>query len=174
MTLRESKSKSAMRVITVKVQRLQLINSIYRSCKVRPPDIAAILGKKELTKSTFGQPYVRVAIGDDISACREVIRPNLALYIGGMKNFYDDLAKRMGYEAPAATIPDHDLAGRRQEAEAAVPDALIDETSLVGPKERVREGLPAWQQIAKDHRVGPLVLASANLAALRVVAEAVL
>ena len=123
-------------------------------------------------------PYIRVAIGDDIAACRDAIRPNLALYIGGMgarsKNFYNDLAQRMGYEAAAATIQDHYLAGRRKEAEAAVPDGLIDETSLVGPKERVRERLQAWQAIAKDRRVGSLVLAGADIAALRTVAEAVL
>jgi alkanesulfonate monooxygenase SsuD/methylene tetrahydromethanopterin reductase-like flavin-dependent oxidoreductase (luciferase family) len=123
-------------------------------------------------------PYVRVAIGDNLAACRDAIRPNLALYIGGMgarsKNFYNDLARRMGYEEAAATIQDHYLAGRRREAEAAVPDALIDETSLVGPKERVRERLQAWRGIAADHRVGSLVLAGADVAALRTIAEAVL
>jgi F420-dependent oxidoreductase-like protein len=123
-------------------------------------------------------PYVRVAIGDDLAACRDAIRPNLALYVGGMgarsKNFYNDLAKRMGYEAAAITIQDHYLAGRRKEAEAAVPDRLIDETSLVGPKERIRERLQAWQAIAGDHRIGSLVLAGADIAALRTVAEAVL
>ena len=123
-------------------------------------------------------PYVRVAIGDDLAACRDAIRPNLALYIGGMgarsKNFYNDLAKRMGYEAAATVIQDHYLAGRRKDAEAAVPDRLIDETSLVGPKERVRERLRAWQAIARDHRISSLVLAGADIAALRTVAEAVL
>lgn len=123
-------------------------------------------------------PYVRVAIGDDLAACRDTIRPNLALYIGGMgarsKNFYNDLTKRMGYEAAATAIQDHYLAGRRKEAEAAVPDRLIDETSLVGPKERVRERLQAWQAIARDNRIGSLVLAGADSAALRTVAEAVL
>ena len=123
-------------------------------------------------------PYIRVSIGDDIEACRDAIRPNFALYIGGMgarsKNFYNDLARRMGYEAEAATIQDHYLAGRRKEAEAAVPDALIDETSLVGPKERISDRLQAWKEIARDHRVGSLVLAGADAAALRVVAEAVL
>ncbi|HEY3912742.1 MAG TPA: LLM class F420-dependent oxidoreductase [Stellaceae bacterium] len=123
-------------------------------------------------------PYVRVAIGDDLAACRNAIRPNFALYIGGMgarsKNFYNDLAKRMGYEAAAMQIQDHYLAGRRKEAEMAVPDPLIDETSLIGPKERIRDRLQAWKEIAKDHRVGSLVLAGADVAALRVVAEAVL
>lgn len=123
-------------------------------------------------------PYVRVAIGDDLAACRDTIRPNLALYIGGMgarsKNFYNDLTKRMGYEAAATVIQDHYLAGRRKEAEAAVPDRLIDETSLVGPKERIRERLQAWQAVARDHRIGSLVLAGADIAALRTVADAVL
>lgn len=123
-------------------------------------------------------PYVRISSGDDVAACRDAIRPNLALYIGGMgarsKNFYNDLARRMGYETAAAKIQDFYLAGRRKEAEAAVPDALIDETSLVGPKERIRDRLQAWQAVARDHRVGSLVLAGADAAALRVVAEAVL
>jgi F420-dependent oxidoreductase-like protein len=153
-----------------------------------PEQAEAIVGpvREGLAKAGNGKtladfdlaPYVRVAIGDDLAACREAIRPNFALYIGGMgaraKNFYNDLAKRMGYEAAAATIQDHYLAGRRKEAEAAVPDALIDETSLIGPKERIRDRLQAWQAIARDHRVGSLVLAGADLAALRTVAEAVL
>ncbi len=153
-----------------------------------PEQAEAIAGpvREGITKAGGGKtladfdlaPYVRVAIGADLAACRDAIRPNLALYIGGMgalsKNFYNDLAKRMGYEAAAATIQDHYLAGRRKEAEAAVPDALIDETSLVGPKERVRERLQAWQAIAKDHGVGSLVLAGADVAALRAVAEAAL
>jgi F420-dependent oxidoreductase-like protein len=123
-------------------------------------------------------PYVRVAVGDDLAACRDMIRPNFALYIGGMgaraRNFYNDLAKRMGYEAAAAKIQDLYLAGRRREAEAAVPDALIDETSLIGPKERIRDRLQAWQELAEDHRIGSLVLAGADRPALRIVAEAVL
>src|SRR5262252_2279228 len=83
-------------------------------------------------------PYVRIALGNDLAACRDAIRPQLALYIGGMgarsKNYYNDLAKRLGYEAAAVEIQNLYLAGRRKEAEAAVPDDLIDETSLVGPK----------------------------------------
>ncbi len=122
-------------------------------------------------------PYVRVAIGEDLAACYDKIRPQLALYIGGMgarsKNYYNDLAKRLGYEAAAVEIQDHFLAGRRKEAEAAVPDALIDETSLVGPKERIRDRLDAWKEVARDHQVGTLLLVGATPEALRVVAEAV-
>jgi F420-dependent oxidoreductase-like protein len=123
-------------------------------------------------------PYVRVSMGEDLAACRDAIRPQLALYIGGMgarsKNFYNDLTRRLGYEAAAADIQDHFLAGRRKEAEAAVPDALIDEISLVGPKERIRDLLQAWKELGRDHRVGSLVLTGATPEALRVVAEAVL
>src|SRR5205085_160904 len=123
-------------------------------------------------------PYVRVALGDDLAGCRDKIRPQLALYIGGMgarsKNYYNDLAKRLGYEAAAEEIQDLFLAGRRNEAAAAVPDALIDEISLVGPKERIRDRLAAWTEVAKDHRVGTLLLVGATSEALRVVAEAVL
>jgi F420-dependent oxidoreductase-like protein len=121
-------------------------------------------------------PYVRVAVGDDLAVCRDTIRPNFALYIGGMgarsRNFYNDLAKRMGYEAAAAKIQHLYLAGQRREAEAAVPDRLIDETSLIGPPERIRDRLQAWQELAEDHRIGSLVLAGADRQALRIVAEA--
>ena len=123
-------------------------------------------------------PYVRVSMGEDLAACRDAVRPQLALYIGGMgarlKNYYNDLTKRLGYEAAAVEIQDHFLAGRRKEAEAAVPDALIDEISLVGPKERIRDRLQAWKEIAKDHRIGSLVLTGATSETLRVVAETVL
>jgi F420-dependent oxidoreductase-like protein len=122
-------------------------------------------------------PYVRVALGNDLARCRDMIRPNFALYIGGMgarsRNFYNDLARRMGYEASAAKIQDLYLGGRRKEAEAAVPDALIDETSLVGPEERIRDRLRAWQELARDHRIGSLVLAGASPPAMRIIAEAV-
>jgi alkanesulfonate monooxygenase SsuD/methylene tetrahydromethanopterin reductase-like flavin-dependent oxidoreductase (luciferase family) len=117
-------------------------------------------------------------MGEDLAACRNAIRPQLALYIGGMgarsKNFYNDLTRRLGYDAAAADIQDHFLAGRRKAAEAAVPDALIDDISLVGPKDRVRDRLQAWKELAKGHRVGSLVVAGATPEALRVVAEAVL
>jgi alkanesulfonate monooxygenase SsuD/methylene tetrahydromethanopterin reductase-like flavin-dependent oxidoreductase (luciferase family) len=123
-------------------------------------------------------PYVRISMGDDLAACRDAVRPQLALYIGGMgarsKNYYNDLIKRLGYEAAAVTIQDHFLAGRRKDAEAAVPDALIDEIALVGSKERICDRLEAWKELADDHRIGSLVLTGATLEALRVVAEAVL
>jgi F420-dependent oxidoreductase-like protein len=123
-------------------------------------------------------PYVRIRVGDDVAACRDALRPDLALYIGGMgarnRNFYNDFVKRLGYEAEAAAIQDHFLAGRRDAAAAAVPDALIDEISLVGPAARIKDRLQAWTAIAQQGQVGTLLLAGANVESLRVVAEAVL
>jgi hypothetical protein len=89
--------------------------------------------------------------------------------MGADKKYYNDLGKRLGYEAAAANVQDHFLASRRKEAEAAVPDALIDEISLVEPKERIRDRLQAWKRLATDHRVGSLVLTGATAQGLRVV-----
>lgn len=123
-------------------------------------------------------PYVRAKMGADVAACRDAIRPELALYIGGMgartKNFYNEVARRLGYEAAAKAVQDLFLDGKKHEAAAAVPDALIDEISLVGPAERIRDRLAAWKQAARDGHVGTMVLKGADMAVMRVVAETVL
>jgi F420-dependent oxidoreductase-like protein len=93
-------------------------------------------------------PTVPVVINNDLDMCYNMLRPHLALYIGGMgakgKNFYNDLAKRYGYEAEAEEIQDLYLAGNKGEAMMKVPGPLIDEVALVGPKERVKERLTRW------------------------------
>ncbi|HSU04825.1 MAG TPA: LLM class F420-dependent oxidoreductase [Acetobacteraceae bacterium] len=123
-------------------------------------------------------PYVRTKLGADVAACRDAIRPELALYIGGMgartKNFYNDVARKLGYEGAAKTIQGLYLDGRKNEAAAAVPDGLIDEISLVGPAERIKDRLAAWKSAARDGHVGTMVLKGASLEAMRVVANAVL
>jgi F420-dependent oxidoreductase-like protein len=123
-------------------------------------------------------PYVRAKLGPDVAACRDVIRPELALYIGGMgarsKNYYNDVAIKLGYEGAAKTIQDLYLDGKKTKAAAAVPDKLIDEISLVGPAERIKDRLAAWQHAAKDGSVGTIVLKGASVEVMRVVAEAVL
>ena len=123
-------------------------------------------------------PYVRVRMGDDVAVCRDELRPELALYIGGMgarsKNFYNDLVRRMGYEDAATRIQDLFLGGKKQEAAAAVPDALIGQCSLVGPPARIRGRLAAWKDLARENKVGSLLLAGATKESARVVAEAVL
>src|SRR5262249_3066149 len=131
---------------------------------------------------TLGQfdiaPFVRVAMGKDLTACRAALKPEMALYIGGMgarsKNFYNDYVKRLGFEAAAAKIQDAFLTGRREEAAAAVPDALVDEPALIGPPARIKEWLQVWKAAAKDNGVGTMLLGGASIEALRVCAEAVL
>jgi len=119
-------------------------------------------------------PFVNVVMGDDLERCRFPIKAGLALYIGGMgardKNFYNDYAKRLGYEEAAAKIQDLFLDGKKQEAMAAVPDALVDETALVGPRERIAERLEAW----KASPVETLMLGVGQPEALRALAELVL
>jgi F420-dependent oxidoreductase-like protein len=95
-------------------------------------------------------PMVPVVVGDDVDACRAVVKPRLALYVGGMgargRNFYNDVARRYGYEEAADRLQDLYLAGRKAEAEAAVPDALVDEVALCGPRPRLRERLAEWRE----------------------------
>lgn len=121
-------------------------------------------------------PYVRVSMGDDLQACRDAIKPELALYIGGMgareKNFYNDYAKRLGYTDAAVQIQDEFLAGRRKEAMAAVPDALVDELCLVGSADRIKDRVQAWKQAADAQAVGTMLLGGASIEAMRVIAEA--
>jgi len=88
------------------------------------------------------------------------------------KNYYNDAAKRLGFEAAAVEIQDKFLSGDRTGAAAAVPDAFIDATCLVGPADRIRDRVQAWKAAAKNHSVGSLLLAASHAASLRVVAEA--
>jgi alkanesulfonate monooxygenase SsuD/methylene tetrahydromethanopterin reductase-like flavin-dependent oxidoreductase (luciferase family) len=138
----------------------------------------AAAGKPKSLHNFDIAPFVRVAMGNDVQACRDALKPDIALYVGGMgarnKNFYNDYIKRMGYEAAAVKIQDAFLAGRREEAIAAVPDALIDETALVGPPARIKDRLQAWKAGAKDNSIGTVLLGGADTNALRVIAEAVL
>jgi F420-dependent oxidoreductase-like protein len=123
-------------------------------------------------------PFVPVAMGKDLQACRDAIKPRMALYIGGMgardKNFYNDYVRRMGYEAAAAKIQDAYLNGRRDEAIAAVPDSFIDEIALVGPPERIKDRLQVWKENSRNGAIGTMLLGGASIDALRVAAEAVL
>jgi F420-dependent oxidoreductase-like protein len=123
-------------------------------------------------------PFVRVALGDDLEACRRHIKEFLALYIGGMgargKNFYNDYACRLGYEAAAAQIQDLYLAGRKEEAAMAVPDQLVDGCSLVGPAERIRERLAPWRAASARGEIGTMVLSVNSPQALRLLAEELL
>ncbi|HMG43227.1 MAG TPA: LLM class F420-dependent oxidoreductase [Acidimicrobiales bacterium] len=88
-----------------------------------------------------------VAVGDDAAMLRDLARPLLALYIGGMgargKNFYNDLACRYGYEAEAKEVQDLYLDGKKDEAARAIPAELVEATTLCGPEGYVRERIAA-------------------------------
>jgi F420-dependent oxidoreductase-like protein len=93
-------------------------------------------------------PTVPVVVGDDVAACANEVRPYAALYVGGMgsreKNFYNQLAVRMGYEEAAGAVQDFFLDREYAKAAAAVPLEFIDATSLLGPKERIADGIAAY------------------------------
>jgi len=111
-----------------------------------------------------------VVVGDDVGACLAQHKPAIALYVGGMgarsRNFYNETVRRYGYAEAAQTIQDLYLAGKKREAEAAVPDALVDEVGLFGPRERIRERLAAYRE------AGVTTLAvRGSLDAIRLMAE---
>ena len=119
-------------------------------------------------------PFVTLVMGDDIEQCRMPVRGMMALYIGGMgardKNFYNDYAKRLGFEEAAVKIQDLYLAGKKDEAMMAVPDQLADEISLVGTKEEIRDRLQAW----KETPVTSLLVSARSQSELTTLAELVL
>jgi F420-dependent oxidoreductase-like protein len=119
-------------------------------------------------------PTVTVVVGDDVAALREKAKPMVALYVGGMgakgKNFYNDLACRYGYEAVAAEIQDLYLGGDKAAATALVPDDLVDDVSLIGPKERIADRLEIW----KEAGVTTMIVAATQPEALQLMAELVL
>ena len=91
----------------------------------------------------------------DVATCADPLRPYAALYVGGMgsrkQNFYNQLARRMGFEAEAERVQDLYLDRKHREAMAAVPLDFIDQTSLLGPPERIAERLHAFAERGRDH-----------------------
>jgi F420-dependent oxidoreductase-like protein len=123
-------------------------------------------------------PGVTVVVSDDLEKARMPVKMGLALYIGGMgardKNFYNDYAKRLGYEEAAVKIQDHYLAGERAEAVAAVPDELVDDVHLVGPADRIRDRLAAWREAGKQRWVDTMMIGTSQPEALELLAEELL
>ncbi len=116
-------------------------------------------------------PTVGVSLGDDLNACWESQKKTLALYIGGMgakgRNFYFDLACRYGYAREAETIQQLFLSGKKSEAAAAVPNELVDEVCLCGPRSRIAERLTVW----KEAGVSTMLCATNDRATLAVMAD---
>ncbi len=123
-------------------------------------------------------PTVPLVVGDDWVTCADAVRPYAALYVGGMgsreRNFYNDLAVRMGFGSAAALVQDRFLARDYVGAQAAVPLEFLDATSLLGPPGRIRDGMRAFADVG----VTTLTVSPAGaglderVGALRVAAEA--
>jgi F420-dependent oxidoreductase-like protein len=117
-------------------------------------------------------PSVPALVSDDVESARDALKGYYALYIGGMgargTNFYNDLAREYGFEEAATRIQELYLDGKQRDAAAAVPDELVDELALVGPKERIAERLAAWRESGAT----TLLISTRDAATLRAVAEA--
>jgi F420-dependent oxidoreductase-like protein len=112
--------------------------SLARGAAKRDPALGTL-------QITAGGP---LAIGDDVTALRDAARPHVALYVGGMgargKNFYNNVARRYGFEKEAGLIQDLYLDGKKDEAAAAVPTELLEGSSLIGDEGYVRDRLRAY------------------------------
>jgi F420-dependent oxidoreductase-like protein len=122
-------------------------------------------------------PTVNAFVSDDLEQARDLMRPVLALYVGGMgsrdQNFYNKLVQRYGFEAAAEEVQNLYLDGRKDEAAAAIPAELIDMVSLCGPRDVVRDRLAAFREAG----VGTLMItpmawtAADRIEQLRAIAE---
>ncbi|WKE71946.1 LLM class F420-dependent oxidoreductase [Streptomyces sp. WP-1] len=137
------------------------------------PDRPEVYGDsvRELPDGFRVAPMVRVKVCDDVAEGLLPVKAMLGFYIGGMghasRNFHADLMARMGYPEAARRVQELFLAGRREEAVLAVPDAFADEISLVGPRERIAERLESWRR----GPVTDLLVLSPDPCTLRVLAE---
>ena len=117
---------------------------------------------------------VTVILHDDVKQALSMAKPYIAFYIGGMgakeKNFHLDLIGRFGFAEEARRVQELFLSGKRAEAIAAVPEQLVDEITLAGPKERIRDRLGAW----KESPVTTLLVGSQEPGVVRFMAEELL
>jgi F420-dependent oxidoreductase-like protein len=118
------------------------------------------------------QASVHVEVGDDVKGALARLKPEVALYVGGMghrdKNFHKDIMVRRGFKDAADRIQELYLAHRKDEAAAAVPDEWVDAKSLVGPPARIKQRYRVWE----DSGATGLTVRAPDMAALEVMAEA--
>jgi F420-dependent oxidoreductase-like protein len=116
---------------------------------------------------------VPLIVTDDVAGAADALRPFYALYFGGMgakgANFHANVPIRMGYEREVAEIQELYLSGKKDEACAKVPTALIEQLSLIGSREKIRDDLHKWRE-----SVVTTLLVSGDAATLRAAAELVL
>jgi F420-dependent oxidoreductase-like protein len=107
-------------------------------------------GKGKSFRTFAIQGSVHVEVADDVQAALDKLKPEVALYVGGMghrdKNFHKDMLIRRGFKDAAERIQELFLAKRKDEAAAAVPDEWVDAKSLVGPPERIKQRYKAWEE----------------------------
>jgi alkanesulfonate monooxygenase SsuD/methylene tetrahydromethanopterin reductase-like flavin-dependent oxidoreductase (luciferase family) len=128
--------------------------AIFYSPDYAKESLASIeAGRAKVGKTMDGfdvVPSMPIVVGDDVQACADPIRWYAALYVGGMgsreKNFYNQLAVRMGFEEAAAEVQDLFLARQHRDAAAAVPFEFIDATSLIGPRDRIRDRMSRYAE----------------------------
>lgn len=115
---------------------------------------------------------VQIVVNADLQQAMSAIKERLAFYVGGMgakdRNFHADAMRRFGYGEQVERIQELFLAGRREEAVAAVPSAYVDEIALVGPAGRIRERFEAW---AADDRVTDMIVGAQDLPTLRLLTD---
>ena len=126
------------------------------------------------TAADFEVPAsVPVIVHDDVEAAANLIKPSLALYIGGMGaktvNFHHDVFARLGYEDVADKVQELYLEGRKAEAVAAIPTSLVEDTALIGPAAKIRDELAAWEET-----VVTTLLVQGTRASLATVADALM
>ena len=119
----------------------------YRSCLAEGFAASGEPGKSagfEVASTLFIVP------GDDVERCADMVRPFVALYAGGMgargANFHFEVFARMGYEAEATHIQNLYLEGRKADAIASVPLAMVEDVALVGPIDKIRDELARWRE----------------------------
>ena len=122
-------------------------DAFYRECLAR-----GFAASGDPTKSARFEVASTVMIvpGDDVEQCADLVRPMLALYAGGMGarevNFHFELFARMGYEDVAIKVQELYLAGKKVEAAAAIPLAMVQDVALIGPADKIRDELEQWKE----------------------------
>lgn len=139
--------------------------------KIYQPWIEEGLAKAGKDRSQFeAQGGAAVIVTDDVRSALDQLKPNIALYVGGMghesKNFHKEMMIRRGYGDAAERIQELYLAKRKNEAIAAVPDEFVDQGALIGDRARIQEGFRDWE----DSGITGLTI-NGNTEAMKLMAE---
>ncbi|MEI6742334.1 MAG: LLM class F420-dependent oxidoreductase [bacterium] len=122
-------------------------DAFYRKCLAEGFAKSGEAGKSDRFEVASG---VMLIPGDDVEACANFVRPFLALYAGGMgargANFHFEVFARMGYEDVALKVQELYLAGKKEEAAASIPLAMVEDVALVGPMAKIKDEMAKWRE----------------------------